>query len=132
MGLPTSLLRKSDDVRLEGGYDRLVSASHDVQRVAQTDARILDEVYEHLESEEREDRQVRSDFSEKHFSRLDSARAGAELRGRADEFAETLRQAERSDEVVRAKMDEWEDVIGVLSGGEVSGAVVVRACMRSC
>lgn len=44
IGLPPSLLRKAEEVRLEDGPARIVASIEDVQRLAQHDQAILNEV----------------------------------------------------------------------------------------
>ncbi len=44
IGLPPSLLRKAEEVRLEGGPTKIVTSIEDVQRLAQHDQTILEEV----------------------------------------------------------------------------------------
>lgn len=44
IGLPTSLLRKAEEVRIENGPTRIAASIEDVQRLAQHDQAILDEV----------------------------------------------------------------------------------------
>lgn len=44
IGLPPSLLSKAEEVRLEGGPARIAACIGDVQRLAQHDQAILDEV----------------------------------------------------------------------------------------
>lgn len=44
IGLPPSLLRKAEEVRLENGPAKIEASIEDVQRLAQHDLSILDEV----------------------------------------------------------------------------------------
>jgi programmed cell death 6-interacting protein len=44
IGLPPSLLHKAEEVRLEDGPGRIAASIEDVQRLAQHDQTILDEV----------------------------------------------------------------------------------------
>lgn len=120
MGLPPSLLRKSDDVRLEGGLSRLHSMADNVSRIARTDASILIEARATLDQEAEEDAQVRASFSEQRWTRPGSEHAAADLRAQGEQYRQTLEAAAASDEIVRNKLEDWEDVIGVLAGGQVS------------
>ncbi|PWN45049.1 BRO1-domain-containing protein [Ceraceosorus guamensis] len=121
-GLPSSLLRKSDEVRLSGGLDRLRSISDDIQRIASVDERLLAEIFEHLESEEREDRELREDFDQvtREGIRMSSDVAGAEMRNRAVERWNIFQGARSSDAIVQKKIEDWEDIIDVLASGEAS------------
>lgn len=44
IGLPPSLLRKAEEVRLENGLSRVAASIEDVQRLAQSNQAILDGV----------------------------------------------------------------------------------------
>ena len=120
MGLPPSLLRRHEEVVAEGGISRLHSIAEDVARIAHTDADILAEAVSILDQEAREDEQMRASFSSERWPRPPSTEAAAELRAQAQRYADTLRQAASSDIVVRQKLDDWDDLIGVLSRGVVS------------
>ncbi|KAJ9474069.1 pH-response regulator protein palA/RIM20 [Pseudozyma hubeiensis] len=121
MGLPPSLLRKHEEVVAEGGLERLQRIAHDVARIAATDRDTLAEALALIEHEEREDESVRSSFGgQSGWARQSSAEVNAELKAQAAEYHGTLMKAAASDEIVRRKLEDWEDLIGVL-GGNVAG-----------
>lgn len=86
------------------------------------DERLLAEIFEHLEAEEREDKDLREDFDQVTTEgiRMTSDVAGAEIRNRALERWNLFQGARSSDAIVQKKMEDWEDIIDVLAGGEVS------------
>ncbi|CBQ68491.1 conserved hypothetical protein [Sporisorium reilianum SRZ2] len=117
MGLPPSLLRKHEEVVAEGGLQRLQRIAHDVARIAATDRDTLAEALALIEHEEREDEGVRASFSAQGWGRQSSSEVNGELKAQAAEYHATLVKAAASDEIVRGKLEDWEDLIGVLSGG---------------
>ncbi|SNX85869.1 related to RIM20 - protein involved in proteolytic activation of Rim101p [Melanopsichium pennsylvanicum] len=120
MGLPPSLLRKHEEVASEGGLERLHRIAQDVARIAATDRDMLSETLALIEHEEREDESVRASFSAQGWGRPPSSEVNTELKAQAAEYHDTLIKAAASDEIVRRKLDDWDDLIGVL-GGNVEG-----------
>ncbi|SPO29573.1 related to RIM20 - protein involved in proteolytic activation of Rim101p [Ustilago trichophora] len=120
MGLPQSLLRKHEEVVAEGGLERLQRIAHDVARIATTDRDTLAEALALIEHEEREDESVRASFAGQGWGRQSSSEVNRELKAQAAEYHGTLVKAAASDEIVRRKLEDWEDLIGVL-GGNVDG-----------
>ncbi|CDR99087.1 hypothetical protein, partial [Sporisorium scitamineum] len=120
MGLPPSLLRKHEEVVAEGGLERLQRIAHDVARIAATDRDTLAEALALIEHEEREDESVRASFSSQGWGRQSSSEVNGDLKAQANEYHATLVKAGASDEIVRRKLEDWEDLIGVL-GGNVEG-----------
>lgn len=120
MGLPPSLLRKHEELAAEGGLERLQRIAHDVARIAATDRDTLAEALALIEHEEREDESVRAQFSSQGWGRPASSEVNRDLKAQAAEYHGTLVKAAASDEIVRRKLEDWEDLIGVL-GGNVQG-----------
>lgn len=120
MGLPPSLLRKHEEVVAEGGLERLQRIAHDVARIAATDRETLAEALALIEHEEQEDESVRASFGGQGWGGQSSAEVNGDLKAQAAEYHATLVKAAASDEIVRRKLDDWEDLIGVL-GGNVEG-----------
>ncbi|KAN0061256.1 pH-response regulator protein palA/rim20 [Thecaphora frezii] len=116
MGLPPLVLRRREEVTMGGGVEALERMADDVARIAKTDGEMLDEATSMLDDEEREDAEVRETFSRERWRRAPSAEAARELREQAHTYRQTLEQARRSDGIVRQKLEDWRDVIGVLAG----------------
>ena len=116
--VPHSLLRKGDEIRLDGGVAKLQRLIADIAKIARTDAGILQEAVAVLDQEAAEDRQVRQSFSEQRWTRPSSEEAGQHYRSQVEEYKRTLAQAQRSDQIVQQKLSDWEDTIDVLAGGE--------------
>ncbi|OSD06599.1 BRO1-domain-containing protein [Trametes coccinea BRFM310] len=116
VGLPPSLLRKIEEVRLESGPDRIETHVRDVQALADHVSSLLDEALDVLDQEADEDEVLR----ERHpmSDRLPSVEANKELVSRAQQFRTVLEQARESDALVRQKWEEWEDTIAQLTWSE--------------
>ncbi|KIS67822.1 uncharacterized protein UMAG_11510 [Mycosarcoma maydis] len=121
MGLPPALLRKHEEVVAEGGLERLQRIAHDVARIAATDRDTLAEALALIEHEQREDESVRASFgTHSSWARQTSSEVNGDLKAQAAEYHGTLVKAAASDEIVRRKLEDWEDLIDVL-GGDVAG-----------
>ncbi|KAG5647384.1 hypothetical protein DXG03_000454 [Asterophora parasitica] len=105
IGLPPSLLRKAEEVRLENGPAKIEASIEDVQRLAQHDQAILDEAMDILDNEASEDEAARKHTA---LNRLPSHEANVELIEKEKRYRAILAQAATSDETVRQKFDEWE------------------------
>lgn len=112
IGLPPSLVRKAEDVQSEGGYQRLEALAGDVARISRADEGVLREIQAILRQEEVEDENAKHSMS---ISRNDEQ--AILLREKAVEFEQTMIQARDSDAMVKEKMNEWKDLITVLSSG---------------
>ncbi|KAI0783675.1 pH-response regulator [Abortiporus biennis] len=117
IGLPPSLLKKAEEVRSEQGPSRIESSIEDVQRLAQRNLSILEEVMDILDQEAEEDEIFRAENS---TDRLPSSDANKELVDKAQRFHGILNEAAKSDEVVRRKYDDWGPSISELTQDEAS------------
>ncbi|KAG6879119.1 hypothetical protein C0992_005096 [Termitomyces sp. T32_za158] len=115
VGLPPSLLRKAEEVRLEDGPTKIEVSIEDVQRLSQQDQAILDEAMDVLDNEASEDEAARKVNS---LDRLPSHEANVELITKEKRYRTILTQAAASDETVRQKWDEWEQSIIELTWSE--------------
>lgn len=105
IGLPPSLLRKAEEVRLEDGPAKIQAALDDVERLAEQDESILEEAMDILDNEASEDETARKEIP---LNRLRSHEANVELIEKQRRYREILKQARLSDSAVRQKWDEWE------------------------
>jgi len=142
VGLPPSLLRKAEEVRLEDGPSKIEASIEDVERLAHQDLAILEEVFvlhlgeltitncrhqalDTLDNEASEDEAARKDHP---LNRLKSHEANIELIDKANRYRDILSQAAESDESVRLKWDEWEQSIIELTLDEVRFARQYTSC----
>lgn len=115
VGLPPSLLRKAEEIRLEQGPTKIDVYLDDVQRLSRHVLGILDEAMDILDSEASEDEAARRETP---MSRPPSHEANRELVMKQNRYRTILTQAAESDEVVRRKWEEWEDQISELTRDE--------------
>jgi len=116
VGLPPSLLRKSEEVQSEGGLRRLEALAEDVARVSRIDEDIWREIASILRQEESEDANARQSMQDQYTNR-DESQASL-FRQKADQYEQTMIQARESDGLVREKMKEWAQAVHVLGSGQ--------------
>ncbi|KAI1796839.1 pH-response regulator [Ganoderma leucocontextum] len=116
IGLPPSLLKKAEGVRLENGPDRIETSIRDVETLANHNSTLLDEAMEILDQEAEEDEA----FRETHpvSERPPSHQANTDLVGKEQRYRTVLQQARDSDELVRQKWEQWEENISQLTWSE--------------
>ncbi|EGN99169.1 hypothetical protein SERLA73DRAFT_90416 [Serpula lacrymans var. lacrymans S7.3] len=115
VGLPPSLLKKAEEVRLEQGPESIEASLDDVHRLAHHDMAILNEAMDILDNEASEDEAARKETL---VSRIPSHQANRELVQKQQRYRDVLTQAAESDELVRQKWDEWETNIVALTWDE--------------
>ncbi|KAI0749790.1 pH-response regulator [Daedaleopsis nitida] len=116
IGLPPSILKKAEEVRLDSGPERVETSVRDVQTLTKQDAALLDEALDVLDQEADEDEEFRESHPE--TDRLPSPDANKELTEKAERYRAILQQAGESDELVRQKWEQWEDNIAQLTWSE--------------
>ncbi|KAI0359835.1 BRO1-domain-containing protein [Trametes cingulata] len=117
IGLPPSLLKKAEEVRLESGPERIDTYIRDVQVLAQHVSSLLDEAMDILDQEADEDETLR-EGSRPIPDRLPSLEANRDLVAKQQQYRTVLDQARESDALVRQKWEEWEESITQLTWPE--------------
>ncbi|KAI0001514.1 BRO1-like domain-containing protein [Russula compacta] len=115
IGLPPSLLKKAEEVRLENGPERAEKSLEDVQMLAHRAMAILTESLDILDQEASEDEQLRRNTP---TQRLPSHQANEQLTSKAERYRNILDQAAESDAVIRQRWEEWEKCIVQLTWDE--------------
>ncbi|EEB91188.1 hypothetical protein MPER_10491, partial [Moniliophthora perniciosa FA553] len=115
IGLPPSLLKKAEEVRLENGPVKIEAAIKDLRRLARQNNKILDEAMDILDHEASEDENTRATIS---LDRPPSHEANVHLIEKEKRYRRILEQARESDETVRTKWDQWEQNITELTWEE--------------
>ncbi|KAK7454668.1 pH-response regulator protein palA/rim20 [Stygiomarasmius scandens] len=115
VGLPPSLLKKAEEVRLENGPVKIEAAIEDVQKLARQNVKTLDEAMDILDHEASEDESTRESVS---VDRAPSHEANMHLIEMYNRYRAILDQAAASDETVRTKWDQWERNITELTWDE--------------
>ncbi|KAI0367789.1 BRO1-domain-containing protein [Pilatotrama ljubarskyi] len=117
IGLPPSLLKKAEEVRLESGPERIETYIRDVQALAQHVSSLLDEAMDILDQEADEDEALRQ--GERQISdRQPSIEANRDLVAKQQQYRAVLEQARESDALVRQKWEEWEESVTQLTWPE--------------
>ncbi|KAF9267708.1 BRO1-domain-containing protein [Marasmius fiardii PR-910] len=115
VGLPPSLLKKVEEVRLENGPVKIEAAIRDLGRMARQNMKILDEAMDILDHEASEDETTRETTP---LNRPPSHEANVHLVEKEKRYRTILKQAAESDETIRTKWDEWETNITELTWDE--------------
>lgn len=114
-GLPPTLMRKSDEIRSEGGLQRLRAVSSDVMRVAQIAFDVWNEIaglVQQAPAPATVDHLASAQMADRHRLQADA------FAGQVDEYRQTLEQARSSDQIVQQKLNEWSEVLDVLGKGQ--------------
>lgn len=133
IGLPPSLLRKAEEVRLEEGPSRIEESIENIEKLSEYNTKLLNEVclakvrkvdyfnsmqaMDILDSEASEDEAARVANS---LKRQPSHAANQELTGKGERYRRILAEAQESDALVREKWDECEVHIRTLTWNEVN------------
>ena len=138
IGLPPSLLKKAEEVRLEDGPERAEKLFEDVQTLSRRAQAILTEVgaqilsrlvvsllyfpqaEDILDQEASEDEQLRRNTP---TQRLHSHQANEQLTTMAGRHRNYLNQAAESDAVNRQRWEDWEECIVRLTWDEVCSSL---------
>ncbi len=104
MGLPNDLLRRSEEVRADGGVRGLESSWKSVCALAQRDQDMLTNALQALDEEKELDEEMRRQFGPR-WTRPKSHELSRNLRETARVYQEKLTAAKKSDDVVRQKLD---------------------------
>lgn len=116
-GLPPTLVRKSDEIRSEGGLERLKALSGDVQRVAHASRDVWHHAAVLVKQLPQLDGGASANGLPPYIAERNRQQSGA-YASQVDEYRETIEQAARSDDLVQQKIKEWRAVIEVLARGQ--------------
>ncbi|TFK47825.1 pH-response regulator [Heliocybe sulcata] len=105
IGIPPSLLKKSEEVKLADGPIWIETSIQAIKKLGTRSAEILNEALDILDQEAEEDEGFQHDNP---GVRPTSHEANKELTNKAQRYRAVLSQAAESDEVVRSKWDDWE------------------------
>ncbi|KAL5504141.1 RIM20 [Sanghuangporus vaninii] len=120
VGLPPSLLRKAEEVRLEDGTARIDASIEDAEHLSERCREILDEAMDILDQEASEDEGVRKNAARqgRRLDRLPSYQANVGLTNKERRYRSMLEQASEADETIRTKWEQWEEPITRLTWDE--------------
>ncbi|KAF2692230.1 BRO1-domain-containing protein [Lentithecium fluviatile CBS 122367] len=116
LGLPPGLVAHAEEIRQQDGLKRLLRSMEDTKKVQQSDQAIFQEGCNILKSEAAEDEGARRKYGTDRWSRPPSEQAAPKLYAQIKEIEGYLNQAANSDNVVRTKLKENENLIRLLNG----------------
>ncbi|KAK9366911.1 BRO1-like domain-containing protein [Lipomyces kononenkoae] len=115
IGLPPSLTARLEEIRASGGYVALHAAIEDVRNLSAVDSAIYSAAAEVLQSERKEDDDLRARHGTNSWRRATSLEVGVEHYQQLDKLGGIIKAAADSDEVVRQKFRENEITFRLLS-----------------
>ncbi|KAF5377377.1 hypothetical protein D9757_008033 [Collybiopsis confluens] len=115
IGLPPSLLKKAEEVRLEDGPAKIEAAIEDLYRLSRQNSKLLNEAMDILDHEASEDESARGSML---LDRAPSHEANAHVVEKERRYRAILNQAAASDETIRVKWDQWDRNITELTWDE--------------
>jgi programmed cell death 6-interacting protein len=118
LGLPPTLLSHAEEVRQADALMRLQRSFADTAKLKASDEAIFAEGKEILHSERAENEHLRLRYGTERWTRPDSKVAADKLYAQITEIEGYLRSAANSDELVKTKFRECEDMLRILSGSE--------------
>jgi programmed cell death 6-interacting protein len=118
LGLPSALLSHAEEVRQADALTRLQRSFTDTAKLKGSDEAIFAEGKEVLYSERAEDEQLRLRYGTERWTRPDSKSAAEKLYAQITEIDGYLKSAANSDELVKTKLRECEDMLKILSSSE--------------
>jgi len=118
LGLPSTLLSHAEEVRQADALTRLQRSFADTAKLKSSDEAIFTEGKEVLHSERTEDERLRLRYGTERWTRPDSKSAAEKLYAQIAEIEGYLKSAANSDELVKTKFRECEDMLKILSSSE--------------
>jgi programmed cell death 6-interacting protein len=116
LGLPSSLLSHAEEIRQADALTRLKRSFSDTAKLKASDEASFSEGRDILQAEAAEDDKMRLRYGTERWTRPDSKSAGAKLWAQVSEIDGYLKSAANSDELVKTKHRECEDMLKILSG----------------
>ncbi|KAF2461726.1 BRO1-like domain-containing protein [Lineolata rhizophorae] len=116
LGLPGGLIAHAEEIRQQNGIDRLHRSINETDRLKENDRAVYQEGVDTLRAEAEEDDHARRKYGTDRWSRPTSNQAVPKLYAQIAEIDGYLKSAASSDGIVRAKVEENEKLIRLLSG----------------
>lgn len=118
LGLPSSLVSHAEEIRQADAIARLQRSFSDTAKLKGSDEAVFFEGRETLAAEAAEDDRLRTKYGTERWTRPDSKNAAPKLYKQIDEIDGYLKSAANSDELVRSKYRECEDMLRMLSASD--------------
>jgi programmed cell death 6-interacting protein len=116
LGVPPSVTSHAEEIRQQGGVHRLRRFIRDVETLRDNDVQTFKEGYSLLQAETIEDEKARAKYGTDRWLRAPSQQATPELYAKLDEIDGYLKSAASSDELVKTKLQDCEQVLRILEG----------------
>ena len=116
LGLPPSLTSKAEELKQQDAVYRLKRSMEDTDKLKANDQAIFNEGVGLLKQEKDEDEQARAKYGTDRWQREPSELAAQKLYSQSSELSGYLASAGNSDNLVRKKIKENEQILGVLTG----------------
>lgn len=113
VGLPPSLLRKAEEIKLDDGPIRIDTTLETAEYMSQRCREILDQAMDILDQEASEDEGIRKNARKdgKNWDRMPSYEANVDLTNKEKRYRKMLTDASNANETVRSKWEQWEEPI---------------------
>lgn len=118
LGLPQSIISHADELRQADALTRIQRSFSDTAKLKASDEAIFAEGTQLLNTEAAEDKRLRAKYGTDRWNRPDSLSASPKLYAQVSEIDGYLKSAANSDELVRKKFRETEDMLHILSGSD--------------
>ena len=118
LGLPPSLTAHAEEIRQQEGLHRLRRSMHETSKLKANDTAIYQEGIDLLRSEAAEDDRAKLKHGTDRWSRQPSQQAAEKLYAQVSEIDGYLKSSASTDELVKKKLKECENVLNVLSGSD--------------
>ena len=116
LGVPSSILSHAVEIRQQDGLHRLRRSIRDVETLKANDTATYQEGVELLRSEASEDERARLKYGTERWTRPSSQQAAEKLYNQVGEIDGYLKSANGSDELVKNKLKDCENVLKILEG----------------
>lgn len=116
LGLPPGLVAHSEEIKQQGGLNRLYSFVEDVAKLKSTDQAIYQEGVNLLQQEFAEDDAARARHGTDRWTRPPSREAGEKLYSQVAEIEGYFKSAQGSDELVDKKIKASEEMLRLVAG----------------
>ncbi|KAG9289057.1 hypothetical protein G9A89_015606 [Geosiphon pyriformis] len=117
VGLPPTLIQKSNEVRQAGGLEVLKEKLERVQELEHNDTTILEEAFALLDQEIAEDEEIREKYAEK-WQLPPSDSVNQELVQQGVKYRDVLNAARNGDHIIARKLEDWSTIIELLNASQ--------------
>lgn len=118
LGLPPSLTSHAEEIRQADAINRLHRSFSDTEKLKGSDNAMYAEGRELLQAEKSENERLMMKYGTDRWTRLESTSAAPKYYAQVEEIGGYLASAAKSDELVKSKFRECEDMLRILSASD--------------